>query len=468
MKDIKNIELESLSNNEESKRAKEIFTEIVTMIKFMGSFFAKTLLFIYTGSTTAMFKSDYHTLSLIMSTMLVPTYFFERYCFFLGIILTVNDQKAWFEWRREMVRHKMSFHDLLYLMKFIGVEEKRNLIRKNTIRRMSSAVIPKLRGDLNYHVTNIKMDMNEFLSHLQLQVNLELDEVFTSDLRCIIEYFQSLDDFINKTFPNAELEIKIDLMRLILRMTTSTKFVNYIYVLSNMNVEFLNECQIFALFCQVLLVELKKPKQPLKLELSNHPLDNSRGALTHTPRARVRSINLAPVLETMDLLRPSNNLDLSIQLNKATPPSLNNLNISGLHDSIPNTDTRPDDPSQIRSPISERPRPSPFALYKQKSKRQIEDSRKSIRNKEDSLEVDFEQESVSSISRKRLHLENGSKPKQRSSLSPEPKILKRLPQIECMSSVDLITSKASEITESLGEESSEDLEEAQKINLFNK
>lgn len=93
---------------------------------------------------------------------------------------------------------------------------------------MSSSRLITARRDFDVHVDSKVMDINEFLSHLELQVNLMLDEVFSSDLKSILDYFKTVDLFIEKTFQNSELEIKIDLMRLILRMTKATKFVTYI------------------------------------------------------------------------------------------------------------------------------------------------------------------------------------------------------------------------------------------------
>ena len=93
---------------------------------------------------------------------------------------------------------------------------------------MSSSRLITARRDFDVHVDSKVMDINEFLSHLELQVNLMLDEVFSSDLKSILDYFKTVDLFIDKTFQNSELEIKIDLMRLILRMTKATKFVTYI------------------------------------------------------------------------------------------------------------------------------------------------------------------------------------------------------------------------------------------------
>lgn len=255
IKDIDEIDLNALQCPTMLKRAREIFLEIVNMIKYLGYFITKMIIYIYTGNVRVNFKSEYHTLGLILNTLLVPKYTFQRYAFYLAKLLSVEDQKRYFDRRRLLLKQRSAFEDLIFLNKFIVQADKGKLIRKNTISSTTNLEIK----DLNALFENKVMDMNEFLSHLQLKVKLELDEVFCSDLKTIVEYFKEVEQFITTVFQNAELEIKIDLMRLILRITSSMKFVNYIYVLNAMKLDFLNECQIFALFCQVLLAEITKP-----------------------------------------------------------------------------------------------------------------------------------------------------------------------------------------------------------------
>lgn len=259
MKKLCYMDLTAIENSEQMALVKSAFNEIVTMMKYMGVFFTKLLIYIYSGKTKANFRSDYHTLSLIMNTMLVPDYIYERYVSFFAKVILREDMPKWFENRKIMIKQKKAFNDLIYLNQFIIEEDKKRLIRKNTHATMSISHIGGVKELLGAHINHQTMDINEFLAHLEVQVDLDLDEVFTKNLSSILEYFRGIDKFIDKTFQNTELEIKIDLMRLILRMTRSTKFVIYIYVLSSMKVDFLNECQIFALFCQVLLSELKKP-----------------------------------------------------------------------------------------------------------------------------------------------------------------------------------------------------------------
>lgn len=467
MKDIKDCDLEPLVKPEDMKRAKEIFREIVTMIKYMGSFFARLLLFINTGSTNVKFSSEYHTLSLLMSTMLVPHYIFQRYCFFLAKILTIQDQREWFEWRREKVKEKSTSSNMIYLNKFIGVEEKRNLIRKNTIRRMSSARFVQ-RREIGFHQVNgIKMDMNEFLSHLQLQVNLELDDVFSTDLKGIIEFFKTLDEFVNNTFYNAELEIKIDLMQLILRMTTATKFVTYIYVLSNMKANFLDECQIFALFCQVLLSELKKPAQEKAKKKEN--LETSRVAFTTTPiRTRLNSGHYLVPNESSGRDKTTS-YDLNNQSGDKKHQGLMRLNISDANskhnDSLPHISIKElSCDSELISPgMRGRRQPTP-SVFRPIIKQLDRDSICSSHIREESSEIDLEQDSgeVSETSPKRRHDQAYlSKFKFRNSCSPEPRMLKRLSHVNTIGSQDCIASSHRSV------EGDEDSQEMPQVALFN-
>ena len=252
---------------EQALRYKKVLTEIVSMIKYMGNFFSCVLIYLYTGQPVISAKSEFHTLSLMMNSMLIPKFTFYRYAMFLSKVLILADSQRWFQRRRDIVRTRQAFNDLAYLNKHLKKEERRDLIRQNSKRTITTTTLQHL-GSLNElppmepYDQGIfggqTMDIYEFCSHLELHVNLDLDEIFSSDLKHILEYFKTVDEFFERIFWNTELEIKIDLMRLILRMTKATKFVNTIYLLNAMNVDFLNECQIFALFCQVLLAEIRK------------------------------------------------------------------------------------------------------------------------------------------------------------------------------------------------------------------
>ena len=110
------------------------------------------------------------------------------------------------------------------------------------------------------------MDIEEFLVHLNLHLKMNLDYVFSSDLKEILKFFTAIEDFMEQTFGNKELEIKIDMMRLVIRMTNATYFIDKIYMLSQMNIKYLDYWQTFSLFTQVLMSELLTAGQPIKNE----------------------------------------------------------------------------------------------------------------------------------------------------------------------------------------------------------
>lgn len=300
MENVDEIELVCIECPEMMTRAKQIFTELVSMIKYMGYFLTRLIMFTYTGETNGNYRNQYHTFGLILNTLMVPKYTFQKYSFYLAKLLSLEDQNRYFERRKVLQKQKSTFDDLIFLNKFIVQKDKRNLIRKNTVaaRRGVSIDFKDFDKDFNALFDHKIMDMNEFLSHLQLKVNLEIDDIFCSDLKTIVEYFNCVEKFISDIFQMAELEIKIDLMRLILRITKATKFVNFIYILNAMKLEFLDECQIFALFCQVLLAEIKKPaikfepkSQPtvitdLKINMGNFNSPTFRSPLRKPPKKK--------------------------------------------------------------------------------------------------------------------------------------------------------------------------------------
>ena len=104
------------------------------------------------------------------------------------------------------------------------------------------------------------MDMTEFLGHVNHHLKLNLDHIFFAYLSDVMFFFHKIEDFMEKIFKNAELEIKIDLIRVILRINDSTDFFYKIYLITAMDLEFLSSCQIFALFNQVLLCSELKVK----------------------------------------------------------------------------------------------------------------------------------------------------------------------------------------------------------------
>lgn len=245
-----------------------------------------------------------------MNSMLVPEFMFQRYSTFFVKISHLEEINCWFEKRIHMVKKKIAFNDLKYLSHLILDTEETARIRLNTQQvAVSSKFIDP--STMKYQMEG-KMEFNEFLAHLQLQVNLELDDVFSQDLKSVLLYFKSIDKFIKDTFPKAELEVTIDIMRLILRMTKSTKFVSYIFLLNNMKVDFLNEFQIFPLFCQVLKAEIEKPlpkkKTPTDSENSN---SNQKGFRSQDSESQNRSPAITNNFEQKFFQRPASKTQTS-------------------------------------------------------------------------------------------------------------------------------------------------------------
>ena len=106
-------------------------------------------------------------------------------------------------------------------------------------------------------ISKSTMPIEEFLAHLNLDLKMNLDYVFSAGLEEILEFFNSVDNFMIKVVGDQELEVKIDLLKLIIRTTNAITFVDKIYLMSRIELEFLQQWQTFNLFIQVLLYEMK-------------------------------------------------------------------------------------------------------------------------------------------------------------------------------------------------------------------
>lgn len=154
-------------------------------------------------------------------------------------------------------------HRLLKSSLFLDTEESKasqliafraSSINQNT--NLSTGPNSSVLSRQNAAPKHVQMNMEEFLVHLNLHLKMNLDYVFSQDLREILKFFTAIEDFMEKTFGNKELEIKIDMMRLVVRMTNATVFIDKIYMLSQMNIKYLEYWQTFSLFTQVLMSEL--------------------------------------------------------------------------------------------------------------------------------------------------------------------------------------------------------------------
>lgn len=68
---------------------------------------------------------------------------------------------------------------------------------------------------------------------------MNLDYVFMGGVKEFLSFFTGLDDFMEAFFGNKEIEFKIDMLRLIIRMTNASVFVEKIYQINILNIRFL-------------------------------------------------------------------------------------------------------------------------------------------------------------------------------------------------------------------------------------
>lgn len=262
-------ELKPLESTEEKKLCITILRRILRLIKQLGIFISLVLKLFSNqllDTNRKGGKTEYESTILIMNLLLKFSFGFYVYSTFLSKIFILKDINIWqgrkkMEWK---TNNGQGFSDLIYLRQFITSEhEQRNL-------RMLTKKTMELQSDdqnYTYHFAQInhkRMELNEFLVHLNQHLKLNLDQVFFSNLSDILFYFNNIEEFMEEIFKNAELEIKIDLIRLILRVNDSTEYIYRIFMIHNMDLEFLNECQIFALFNQVVLCSELKIKMNIK------------------------------------------------------------------------------------------------------------------------------------------------------------------------------------------------------------
>lgn len=178
-------------------------------------------------------------------------------------------------------------HKFLKSSLYLDSEESRESHR--SILRVS-----ELEGKKKGGKNHVEMDMGEFLVHLNLHLNMNLDYVFSSDLKEILKFFTAIEDFMEKTFGNKELEIKIDMMRLIIRMTNATSFIDKIYMLSQMTIKYLDYWQTFSLFTQVLMSELltvgQEPTKEYQMTKKTQPNKSTLEKIDedHSPKSEIR------------------------------------------------------------------------------------------------------------------------------------------------------------------------------------
>ena len=180
---------------------------------------------------------------------------------FMARVLLLKDVNMYIVKKRILLKQNRIFDDLVYLNQFITNEHDQQTLRQLTRKNMGEVVNDEKNYNYLYaQINQKKMEMNEFLGHVNHHLKLNLDQIFFANLADIMYFFNRIEDFMEKIFKNAELEIKIDLIRVILRINDSTDFFYKIFLITLMDIEFLTSCQIFALFNQVLLCSELKVK----------------------------------------------------------------------------------------------------------------------------------------------------------------------------------------------------------------
>jgi len=263
MQELDTQELQPLEDIEDRRKCIKTLKEIMNLVKKLGVFLSKLLQLLRNQPISSDKKTEIYSTTLTINCLLKYNFCFYIFGMFLSRIFITKEIGIWIIGKKKQLNKNQGFDDLVYLNQFIASEKDQKTLRELTRRNMKDEMSSKDAGSYNYLYAQInqkKMEMNEFLGHVNHHLKLDLDEIFFSNLSDFMFFFNKIEDFMDKVFHNAELEIKIDLIRLILRVNDSTEFFYRIFLINLMDLEFLSSCQIFALFNQVLLCSELKVK----------------------------------------------------------------------------------------------------------------------------------------------------------------------------------------------------------------
>lgn len=227
-------------------------------------------------------------LYVILNSLFCKRFAFYHMCVFLTKITTLSRKEIFLNHRYGLRTRKTSFDDLKYMKEFLREKQTKDILRGNSaksLQKYNQSLIPKklqkfqLSQSKSLNISNRlpempndesspvqsdtstetnAIEMNEFLVHLNLHLQMNLDYVFLSGIKEIINFFSSLEHFMEMTFGNKEIEIKIDMMRLVIRMTNASSFIDKLFMLDLMRMKYLEQWQTFSLFVQVLQAEINK------------------------------------------------------------------------------------------------------------------------------------------------------------------------------------------------------------------
>lgn len=289
MVNVKDSEICEIRDPALKKKAKKIFQDILDSVKYLGVFLSQVMYPLYSDEYNKKIE-DFFSMCIILNSLLRSKYVFYCYTFYLSKVLIFKNKQFYLQKRQRSKSRFRAFDDLIYMNKFLIDEASQKMVRSHSVQflRDSSSskhfrnlekiekMTPKgMHNILKSSVfldkeelenlgargkrkaANVQMDIHEFLVHLNLHLKMNLDYVFSGNLKEILAFFTAIEDFMEKTFGNKELEVKIDLMRLIIRMTNATLFIEKIFMLNKMRIKYLEYWQTFSLFTQVMLSELR-------------------------------------------------------------------------------------------------------------------------------------------------------------------------------------------------------------------
>lgn len=254
-------EISPLEDPEQIKQCRVTLKEILTLVKRLGQCMAMFIQVLESGKIGSTKKTEHISTALTINCFLKYNFSFYVMSMFMARVLLLKDVNTYIVKKRILLKQNRIFEDLVYLNQFITNEKDQKTLRDLTRKNMGEVVNDE--NTYNYLYAQInqkKMEMDEFLGHVNHHLKLNLDHIFFANLSDIMYFFNRIEDFMDKIFKNAELEIKIDLIRVIFRINDSTDFFYKIYLITLMDIEFLTSCQIFALFNQVLLCSELKVK----------------------------------------------------------------------------------------------------------------------------------------------------------------------------------------------------------------
>ena len=247
-------EIKPLEGAEEIKTCKKALKEILKLVKSLGKCFSMYIQTLENGRIGSEEKTEHISTALTINCFLKYNFSFYVMSMFMARILLLKDVNTYVVKKRILLKENRIFEDLAYINRFITNESGQQTLRQLTRKHMDKAVSDEKNYNYLYAQINQKqMEMDEFLGHVNHHLKLNLDHIFFANLADIMYFFNRIEDFMDKIFKNAELEIKIDLIRVIFRINDSTDFFYKIYLITLMDIPFLTSCQIFALFNQVLL-----------------------------------------------------------------------------------------------------------------------------------------------------------------------------------------------------------------------